>query len=245
MNQIAKSAQVAVDARIGLFTVIEDGAVIEPGCVIGNRVTIYQGTVIGRETIIADGAVLGKRPTLSVTSTMKEKDDLPALVIGKRCKIGVSAVVYAGTTLGDATVVGDLASVRENCKIGSFTVIGRGVAVENQVTIGDYVKTQTNAYITAHTVVEDRVFIGPCAKTYNDNFMGRTEKRFKYIKGPTIRCGARIGGGSIILPGIEIGEETFVAAGALVTKDTAPGTLVKGVPARVERLVPEEQKVPK
>jgi acetyltransferase-like isoleucine patch superfamily enzyme len=71
--------------------------------------------------------------------------------------------------------------------------------------------------------------------------MGRTEARHSALKGATIRRAARIGGGVVILPGIEIGEEAFVAAGALVTKDIPAGKLVAGLPARVWRDVPEEE----
>ena len=77
--------------------------------------------------------------------------------------------------------------------------------------------------------------------TTNDNFMGRTEKRNALMKGPTIRRGARIGGGAILCPGIEIGEEAFVGAGAVVTKDVPPRTVVVGNPARRIRSVPDEE----
>ena len=66
------------------------------------------------------------------------------------------------------------------------------------------------------------MFIAPCVVTTNDNFMGRTERRHELIKGPTIRRGARVGGGAILCPGVEIGEEAFVGAGAVVTKDVPP-----------------------
>jgi acetyltransferase-like isoleucine patch superfamily enzyme len=65
--------------------------------------------------------------------------------------------------------------------------------------------------------------------------MGRTEERKALMKGPTIRRSARIGGGAIICPGVEIGEEAFVGAGAVVTKDVPPRKLVVGSPARVLR----------
>jgi acetyltransferase-like isoleucine patch superfamily enzyme len=71
--------------------------------------------------------------------------------------------------------------------------------------------------------------------------MGRTEARHEFVKGPTIRRGARVGGASIILPGVVIGEEAFIAAGALVTKDVPARKLVAGLPARVWRDVPDEE----
>jgi len=75
----------------------------------------------------------------------------------------------------------------------------------------------------------------------NDNFMGRTEKRREQMKGPTIRRGARIGGGAVLCPGVEVGEEAFVGAGAVVVKDVPPRTVVVGNPARALRTVPENE----
>ena len=97
------------------------------------------------------------------------------------------------------------------------------------------------AYITAHSTIEDSVFIAPCVQTTNDNFMGRTERRHELRKGPTIRRGARIGGGAVLCPGIEVGEEAFVGAGAVVVKDVPPRMVVVGNPARVLREVPLEE----
>ena len=77
--------------------------------------------------------------------------------------------------------------------------------------------------------------------TTNDNFMGRTERRHELIKGPTVRSGARVGGGAILCPGIVVGEEAFVGAGAVVTKDVAPRMLVVGNPARVLRSVSADE----
>lgn len=70
--------------------------------------------------------------------------------------------------------------------------------------------------------------------------MGRTEERFKHRKGPTIRHGGRVGANSILLPGIVVGQEAYVAAGSVVTKDVPNCRLVMGMPARVVRDVPEE-----
>jgi acetyltransferase-like isoleucine patch superfamily enzyme len=140
-------------------------------------------------------------------------------------------------------MVGDQASIREKVTIGDSVVVGRGVAVENQVEIGSYTKIQTNAYITAYTTIEERVFIAPTVTTTNDNFMGRTKERFKLVRGPIIKKGARVGGASILLPGVTVAEESFIAAGALVNKDTEQAKVYVGVPARMLRDVADREKL--
>ena len=85
------------------------------------------------------------------------------------------------------------------------------------------------------------MFIAPCVITTNDNFMGRTERRHELVKGAVIRRGARVGGGATLLPGVEIGEEAFVGAGAVVLRDVPERMLVVGSPARVLREVPADE----
>jgi len=131
--------------------------------------------------------------------------------------------------------------VRERVEIGEDVVLGRGVLIENDSTIGALTRIQANAYITNYSTVEDEVFIAPGVQTTNDNFMGRTEKRHALMKGPTIRRRARVGGAAVLLPGIEIGEEAFVGAGAVVIRDVPPRMVVVGNPARILRDVPEEE----
>jgi len=120
-------------------------------------------------------------------------------------------------------------------------VIGRGALVENDTTIGELTKIQADAYVTAYSTLEDNVFIAPRVITTNDNFMGRTENRHALRKGPTIRRGARVGAGAVLCPAVEIGEEAFVGAGAVVVKDVPPRVLVVGNPARVLRDVRSDE----
>ena len=205
--------------------------------------TVYPGTVLGEGVKVLENAVVGKQPTLSPRSTAK-REPLPAAVIGDGTIVSTGAVVFAGSAIGARVIVGDQACVRERVTVGDDVVIGRGSLVENDTTIGAMTKIQANAYITAYSTLEEHVFIAPCVVTTNDDWMGRTEARFGNVKGPTIRRGARVGGGAIICPQIEIGEEAFVGAGAVVTRDVPARTVVVGNPAWFLREVPDDELLP-
>ena len=201
---------------------------------------VYPGTVLGLGVKVLEYAVVGKQPALSPRSTAK-REELPPPEIGDGTIVSTGAVVFAGAQVGARVILGDQSCVRERVVVGDDVVIGRGSLVENDTTIGAMTKIQAEAYITAYSTLEEHVFIAPCVVTTNDNFMGRTERRHELIKGPTIRRGARIGGGAILLPGVEIGEDAFVGAGAVVTKDVEARMLVVGSPARVMRPVAEDE----
>jgi len=207
---------------------------------VADTAIVYPGTVLGDGCKILDYAVVGKQPTLGPRSTTKQ-EDLAPLELGPGTIVSTGAIVFAGTRVGARVIVGDQACVRERCDIGDDVVIGRGTLVENDTTIGDLTKIQADAYITAYSTLEDRVFIAPRVITTNDNFMGRTEQRHALRKGPTIRRGARVGAGAVLCPAVEIGEEAFVGAGAVVVKDVPPRVLVVGNPARVLRDVPPQE----
>src|SRR6266480_4817137 len=156
-------------------------------------------------------------------------------------EIHPSAVVYDGTVLGEGVrvlenaVVGKQSCIRERVTLADDCILGRGSLIENDTTVGSGTRIQADAYVTAYSTLEEDVFIAPRVVTTNDNFMGRTEERKALMKGPTIRRGARVGGGAILCPAVEIGEEAFVGAGAVVTKDVPARKVVVGTPARVVR----------
>jgi acetyltransferase-like isoleucine patch superfamily enzyme len=210
------------------------------GAEIAPTAVVYPGTVIGDGCKILDGAVVGKQPTLSPRSTTR-RDPLPPAELGPGAIVSTGAIVFAGATIGARVIVGDQACVRERVVVGDDVVVGRGSLVENDTTVGARTRIQAEAYVTAYSTLEEDVFIAPCVVTTNDNYMGRTEKRLTLMKGPTIRRGARIGGGAVLCPGVEVGEEAFVGAGAVVVGDVPPRTLVVGNPARVLRDVPAEE----
>jgi acetyltransferase-like isoleucine patch superfamily enzyme len=211
---------------------------------VAESAVVYPRTALGADVVVGDNAVVGKTPTLGRRSTAR-RDELAPLVVGDGTAILACAVVFAGTRLGRGVVIGDQACVRERCELGDEVVVGRGSLVENDTTIGPRTRIQANAYVTAYSTLEEDVFVAPGVTTTNDNFMGRTEGRLARMRGPTIRRGARIGGGAVLLPGIEIGEEAFVGAGAVVLRDVPPRAVVVGNPARQIREVGDDELLPR
>jgi acetyltransferase-like isoleucine patch superfamily enzyme len=201
---------------------------------------VHPGTVLGDGVKVLEHAVVGKQPSLGARSTAS-REPLPPAEIGDGTVVSTGAVVFAGSTVGANCIVGDQSCIRERVVMADDCVLGRGSLIENDTTVGTGTRIQAGAYVTAYSTLEEDVFIAPCVVTTNDNYMGRTEKRREVMRGPTIRRSARIGGGAILCPGIEVGEEAFVGAGAVVTKDVPARMVVVGSPARVLREVhPDE-----
>jgi acetyltransferase-like isoleucine patch superfamily enzyme len=179
------------------------------------------------------------------SSDLRPSDLAPGLLIGDKVLIGEGtiigghAIIHSGVEIGAGARIGDHAQVRDRARIGPGAVVGSFTSVDPEVEIGDRTSIQTRCYITGGTVIEADVFVGPGVTLTNDNTMDRHDHSYK-LRGALLRRGCRIGGGSVICPGVEVGEEAFVAAGAVVTKDVAPRAVVVGVPARRIRTVPDE-----
>lgn len=235
------SARIGEGTTLGEFCVIGANVVIGAGCKLGHHVVIHEDTVVGNTVRIDDHASLGKRPMKAANSATTKDQDLPPLTVGELSIVGTGVVLYRGAAIDAKVLMADLATIRENVTIGRGTIVGRGVTVENFCTVGRYCKLESECYITAYSTLEDRVFIAPGVVTSNDNFVGRTQERFKHFKGVTVKKGGRVGAGTVTLPGVTIGEDALVAAGSTVTKDVDPRMIVMGKPARPLRPVPVEQ----
>jgi UDP-2-acetamido-3-amino-2,3-dideoxy-glucuronate N-acetyltransferase len=212
------------------------------GVEMGACVVVHSGTVIGDGCNIQDAAVLGKRALLGQRSTAVN-EDLEPLVVEPGAAVCAGAVVYAGVRIEQGAVIGDQAQVRERSVVGAGSVIGRGTGVESDVRVGTGVRIQSNCFLAAHSVVEDDVFIGPGVITTNDDTAGRRPPG-EPLRAPVLRRACRIGGGAVLRPGVEVGEEAFVAAGAVVTADVPSRAIVMGVPARRVAVVEEADVLP-
>jgi acetyltransferase-like isoleucine patch superfamily enzyme len=235
------TAKIGEGTTLGEFCVVGANVSIGAGCKIGHHVVIRDDTVIGNTVRIDDHASLGKHPMKAANSATTKEQVLPPLSVGELCIVGTGVVLYRGAAIDAKVLMADLATIRENVTIGRGTIVGRGVTVENFCAVGRYCKLESECYITAYSTIEDRCFIAPGVVTSNDNFVGRTQERFKHFKGVTVKKGARIGAGTVTLPGVTIGEDALIAAGSTVTKDVPPRMIMMGLPARQLRPVPAEQ----
>lgn len=212
---------------------IYEGAVLFSNVTLGNNVTVFPGAVIGRQPLLT-----------GATAHRVEGTELLPVHIGENCVIGANAVIYMDVEIGNNTMICDTACIREGVRIGSLCVIAMGVTINFNTLIGNRVKVMDNTHLTGNMVIEDDVFISLLVATANSNSMGRQETSAGGDldeKGPVIRRFVTIGEGACLLPNVVIGENAVVAAGAVVTKNVEPRTIVTGIPARLHRYLTQDE----
>lgn len=192
---------------------------IAPTAQIRSRVIIGEGARIG------DFVILGEWPE-------DEESHRPELILGQAAVIRSHTVIYAGVTAGANFQTGHSALVRNNCRIGDNVSIGSHSIVEHTVHIGNGVRIHSGVFIPELTVLEDNCWIGPRV-VFTNAPHPRCVNLPECLAGVTVKRGAKIGANVTLLPGIVIGENSLVGAGAVVTKDVPPGMVVTGAPARV------------
>lgn len=154
----------------------------------------------------------------------------------KNVFIHPTAVVEEGVEIGEGTRIWHFVHVRRGARIGRNCNIGKGVFIDAGVKIGNNVKIQNFVSVYRGVTVEDDVFLGPHATLTNDLYPRSFNKSWEVV--PTlIKRGASIGANATIVAGVTIGEYAMVGAGAVVTRDVPPHTLVYGNPARVRGFV--------
>ena len=143
-----------------------------------------------------------------------------------------TAVIDDGCDIGDGVKIWHFSHIMSGCKIGDRCNIGQNVVVSPGVRLGKNVKIQNNVSIYTGVICEDDVFLGPSMVFTNIiNPRSAIVRRDEYVE-TMVRRGASIGANATIVCGNEIGEYSFVGAGAVVTKPVPPFALVVGNPAR-------------
>jgi UDP-2-acetamido-3-amino-2,3-dideoxy-glucuronate N-acetyltransferase len=155
---------------------------------------------------------------------------------------GRNCIISDDVKIGGDTRLGNFVFIRDSTIVGSGCVIGSYVDIEGDVRIGNFVSLQSGCYLTRGVTIEDEVFCGPRLLTLNDKVIAyRRASLARNLVAPRLLRAARIGGGSILLPGITVGENALVGAGSVVTRDVPDRAIVAGNPAVQIGSVPSDQ----
>ncbi len=179
----------------------------------------------GKDCLIHPGCIVG----------LKYREDCRPVRLGDQARVRTGTIIYADVQIGDDFQTGHHVLIRENTRIGDHVVIGTNTVIDGNVTIADFVKIESNCYIPTHVTIGTRVFLGPNVTLTNDRYPLKMRDSYR-PEGPILEDGVTLGAGVVVCPGLRIGQDSFVAAGAVVTKDVPPNSLVMGVPGKITPL---------
>lgn len=165
----------------------------------------------------------------------------PLVKFGKNCKVGYGVAIQEGCEIGDDCIIGNNTTICKNVKMGDRVIISHNVVIENGARIGSHVTIHAQTHLTKDIIIEDDVFFGPNATTSNTRKIKHGRNFPLTIEAPHIKRAVRVGAGATITPGVTIGENALIGAGAVVTKDISACKIALGVPAREVGDVPEEE----
>ncbi len=230
-----------VKSKIPASCVVHAYAIIGEHVQCGENVVIHSFVVIddhvelGSNVEVFPGAYLGKEPK-GAGALARQPVFKKQLKIGENCSIGPHAVIYYDVEIGNNTLVGDGASIRELCRVGNYCIISRYVTINYNSTIGDRTKIMDLTHVTGNCKIGNDVFISLHVGMANDNQIGQAGYG-SHVQGPTISDGAAIGLGTMLLPKVCIGEGAVVSAGSIIRKSVPAKTLVAGNPAKIIKII--------
>ena len=187
--------------------------------------TAFDNATVGKGTIIEPNVTVGFR---------YHADCGPAR-IGREGILRMGTIIYGDVEAGDYLQTGHYTVIRAKVRMGDYCTVCNHSVIEGITRMGVGCRIMSHTYIPTRTWMGDHVFVGPGATLLNDKRPGRCDP-MPTPRSAMLESDVVIGGGATILPGVTIGEGSFVAAGAVVTKDVPPHSLVIGVPGRIQPL---------
>ena len=247
-NFVDDSIILGENCEIGKNVVLEN-VKIGNNCKIGNN-TFLKSDSLGDNCVVQHNSILGYDSLTGHFYNQKQSsinlDKLSyRIIIGNNVLIRTGATIYMDVKIGNNCWINHNAIIRENVSISEYSTIGSNTICENNVSVGIRCAIHNNTMICAETLIESFVFIGPGVSFTNNSPIGHLRNVSSEIRGAKLRLGCAIGGGATICPGVEIGEESIIAAGAVVTKDISPRVIVAGNPAKKIKEVEQQSLIKK
>jgi acetyltransferase-like isoleucine patch superfamily enzyme len=204
---------------------ISDKAIIGANVTIGNGAIIYDNVEIGDGSVIGPYCIIGE-PTAPYYKS-PNSHVFKKTIIGSNTIMRSYSIIYEGVTIGDFFQTGHNCIIREGNIIGHHTSFGSFSELPGNSSIGNYVKIHSKVMLSERNIIEDYVWIFPFVVLTNVKHPPVSEFLVTRVKKY-----AQIFVSAIVLPGITIGENAIIGAGALVTKDVPKERLVVGNPGK-------------
>ncbi len=219
------------NASIGDGVYIGHNCIIEDGAVIGDHTYIDSNTIVRSNVTIGPDSNIGANCIIGEYWMDFYRDHTPhdhPLTIGRNALIRSGSILYAGSTIGDDFQTGHQVTIREKAMIGNHVSIGTLSDVQGNCKLGNYVRLHSNVHIGQLSVVDDFVWIFPYVVLTND-----PTPPSEHFVGVHVHPFAIVATGAVIMPGLDIGQDSLIGAGAIVTKSVDAYALAVGNPAKV------------
>lgn len=194
-----------------------------------DTIIVYPGVIWGGDYILGPFVIIGH-------PARGQRPGEVETYIGAGALIRSHTVIYSGNRIGKGFQTGHGVLIRENNIIGDNVSIGSGSVVEHHVHIGNNVRLHSNVFVPEFSILEDECWLGPNVVLTNAKYPCSPRAK-EELRGPYIEQGAKIGANATLLPGVRIGRNALIGAGAVVTKDVPPNAVVVGNPGRVVNYV--------
>lgn len=223
--KIAKSAKIGKNVEIRDGVIIEDNVTIGDNCYIDYRAIIKENVTIGEHSFVGAQCILGEFLYDFYDGYTNKKHPL---CIGRNALIRSGSIIYGDTSIGDCFQGGHRVTIREKTRMGDHVTLGTLSDVQGDCEIGNYVHMHSNVHIGMKTTLKDYVWVFPYVVFTND-----PTPPSEVLRGATAEQFAVVCTGTVVLPGVHIGQDALIGAGTNLTKDAPDACVVVGNPGRV------------
>ena len=221
---ISEKVSIGEGVIIGHNCILEEGACIGDNTFIDSNTTIRRGVTIGKNSFIGSNCIIGE---YWMDFCKDRQYHEHPLTIGTKALIRSGSILYAGSVIGENFQTGHQVTIREKAQIGNNVSIGTLSDIQGNCKIGNYVRLHSNVHIGQLSVIDDFAWIYPYVVLTNDPTPPSNE-----FVGVHVHSFAIVATGSIIMPGLDLGQDCLIGAGAIVTKSVEPYAVAVGNPAK-------------